>query len=88
MTKDQIAVTNVSDPVAMTNDQQLTEENAAEHAERFLETVPSYPNEFDGRGIVTCAGGVKYNTCAWVLIKMLRHLGVTGLALIVLSVSF
>jgi Mannosyltransferase putative len=35
-----------------------------------------YPAErFEGRGIVIPAGGVKYLTCAWVCIKMLRHLG-------------
>ncbi|MEX0641254.1 MAG: hypothetical protein WD468_01060 [Pirellulales bacterium] len=41
-------------------------------------TVPVYPNaRYSGRGIVTCAGGVKYLTCAWVLIRMLRYLGCT-----------
>jgi hypothetical protein len=33
------------------------------------------PPEFCGRGIVTCAGGLKYLPSAWVLIKTLRHLG-------------
>src|SRR5215470_6279820 len=28
---------------------------------------------FDGRGIVICAGGPRYFTCAWVLISVLRH---------------
>ncbi len=27
------------------------------------------------RGIVICAGGVKYNPCAWVLVRLLRYLG-------------
>src|SRR5215469_4037019 len=30
---------------------------------------------FRGRGIVTCAGGYKYFTNAWILIRMLRHFG-------------
>lgn len=28
-----------------------------------------------GRGIVICAGGMKYFTCAWVAVRMLRRLG-------------
>lgn len=33
-----------------------------------------YPDgRFDGRGIVICAGGVRYFTCAWVLIWVLRR---------------
>lgn len=55
----------------------LTVENAADSAARFIEEIPPYPGDFAGRGIVTCAGGVKYLTCAFVLIKMLRHLGCT-----------
>jgi hypothetical protein len=36
------------------------------------------PDRFEGRGIVICAGGVRYFTCAFVLIWMLRrHLGLT-----------
>jgi hypothetical protein len=35
------------------------------------------PDRFDDRGIVICAGGVRYFTCAFVLIRVLRHLGVT-----------
>lgn len=36
---------------------------------------PRYPvGRFDGRGIVTCAGGPRYFTCAWVLVWLLRHL--------------
>jgi len=55
----------------------LTIENASAKAAEFIETIPPYPGTFEGRGIVICAGGVKYLTCAWVLIKMLRHLGCT-----------
>jgi hypothetical protein len=33
-----------------------------------------YPTgRFEGRGIVICAGGERYFTCAWVLIYVLRH---------------
>ena len=40
---------------------------------------PAYPcDRFDGRGIVICAGGARFFTCAWVLIGILRrHLGCT-----------
>jgi Mannosyltransferase putative len=31
------------------------------------------PDWFSGRGIVICAGGPRFFTCAWVLIHMLRH---------------
>jgi alpha 1,2-mannosyltransferase len=39
----------------------------------FVFSIQDYPNTFEGKGIVVCAGGVKYITCAWVLISMLRH---------------
>src|SRR5690242_6496630 len=36
---------------------------------------PLYPvGRFDGRGIVTCAGGPRYFTCAWVLVWLLRQI--------------
>lgn len=35
----------------------------------------NYPDCFSGRGIVICGGSQKYFTCAWVCIKMLRHVG-------------
>lgn len=42
-------------------------------AER-LDNPPAYPKDrFDGRGIVTCAGGQRYFTCAWVLLWLLRR---------------
>lgn len=53
----------------------LTVSNAAAAAGEFLQTIPPYPGDNGGRGIVICAGGVTYNTCAWVVIRMLRHLG-------------
>lgn len=51
----------------------------ARHRTMFLEAAGAiyrYPTDrFHGRGIVTCAGGVKYNVQAWVLLRLLRHLG-------------
>lgn len=44
-------------------------------ADQYAANIPAYPHGFRGRGIVTCAGGVRFNTCAWVLIGMLRKLG-------------
>jgi hypothetical protein len=41
----------------------------------YTRTLPPYSACYDGRGIVTCAGGPVYRICAWVLIRMLRHLG-------------
>jgi len=57
------------------DDQPLSVENAARRAEEFLRGVEPYPGGYAGRGIVTCAGGLRFNTCAWVLIKLLRHFG-------------
>ena len=64
------------DIVAIESDA-LTAENAPARAAAFLKSVPPYPGTFSGRGIVICAGGVKYLTPAWVLINMLRRLGCT-----------
>jgi hypothetical protein len=39
-----------------------------------------YPKDrFEGRGIVICAGGTRYFTCAWVLISILRRVHQTTL---------
>ena len=39
-----------------------------------------YPKDrFEGRGIVICAGGTRYFTCAWVLISILRRVYQTEL---------
>jgi alpha 1,2-mannosyltransferase len=43
----------------------------------FLKALPPYPGHFSGRGIVICAGGLRYFTCAWVTINMLREKGCT-----------
>jgi len=38
----------------------------------YVNAIPPYPRSFSGRGIVMCAGGVSYFTCAWISISMLR----------------
>lgn len=54
----------------------LNEDNARRAADAFLRSAPDCPGErFTGRGIVVCGGGVKYFPCAWVCIRMLRHVG-------------
>jgi alpha 1,2-mannosyltransferase len=41
----------------------------------FRVSIPPYLNSFSGKGIVLCAGGITYFTCAWILIKNLRRIG-------------
>lgn len=43
------------------------------HWKDFVDTIPPYPNEFEGKGIVICAGGKSYFTCCWILVNMLRN---------------
>jgi hypothetical protein len=46
----------------------------------WLLNSPLFPDDrFSGRGIVTCAGGQRYFTCAWVLISILRQVHRTNL---------
>ena len=46
--------------------------------EKTVAKKPAWPaRRFRGRGIVICGGGAKYFPCAWVAVKMLRHLGCT-----------
>jgi Mannosyltransferase putative len=41
--------------------------------DEVIERAASYPAfRFKGRGIVTCAGGPRYFTCVWVLVRVLR----------------
>lgn len=42
---------------------------------QFCRSIPPYPGGFYSRGIVTCAGGLKYLTCAWVNIHLLKKYG-------------
>lgn len=57
------------------DDAPLTCSNARIALERFVRRIPPYPNDFSGRGIVICGGGVKYFTNAWVCLNMLRRTG-------------
>jgi len=41
----------------------------------FVLQIPPYPDGFKGRGIVVCAGGIRYFTCAWININTLRRQG-------------
>jgi ADP-heptose:LPS heptosyltransferase len=53
----------------------LTLSGARLACEQFVERLPTYPGGYRGRGIVICAGGVKYFTGAWVCLHRLRDLG-------------
>ncbi|MBL9171181.1 MAG: hypothetical protein JNN07_25845 [Verrucomicrobiales bacterium] len=55
----------------------LTAANVRPALERFLQLLPGLSDlgRGRGRGIVLCAGGVRYFTCAWVAIRMLRLVG-------------
>lgn len=37
--------------------------------------IPAYPGHFSDQGIVICGGGIRYFTCAWVSIHLLRNSG-------------
>jgi len=43
--------------------------------QRFINHMPGRRSHYQGRGIVICGGGIRYFTCAWVCINMLRRLG-------------
>jgi len=44
---------------------------------KFVSDMEDYPNTFSGKGIVFCAGGLKYFTCCYIAICQLRRLGCT-----------
>jgi len=54
---------------------ELSTGNASGIADSFLATLAVPRDCGQGRGIVICGGGIKYGACAWVLIRLLRHLG-------------
>jgi hypothetical protein len=59
-------------------EQPVDEDTARPTAQRFLDGLGDYPAAgYAGQGIVICGGGPKYLPCAWVCIRMLRHLGCT-----------
>ncbi|WP_291123253.1 hypothetical protein [Flavobacterium sp. UBA6046] len=42
----------------------------------YVKKIGDYPaSRFDGKGIVLCAGGIRYFTCAWIIIKQLKAIG-------------
>lgn len=43
----------------------------------YATRIPTFPGGFKGKGIVICAGGLRYFTCAWVNISLLRRYGCT-----------
>ena len=58
------------------DDSPLTAATARPRADAFLRSVPPYPGErFAGRGVVIPGGGDTYFPCAWVCIRLLRHVG-------------
>src|SRR5262249_4956240 len=58
--------------------QPLNLQNAGQACDAFvrqLEGCQEGPSHYQGAGIVIAGGGVRYFTCAWVCIRMLRRLG-------------
>jgi ADP-heptose:LPS heptosyltransferase len=55
--------------------QPLTLHSAGKACDQFIESIPEYIGSLEGRGIVTCGGGARYLTNAWVCINRLRDLG-------------
>lgn len=54
----------------------MNSENARIKADHFLKNLRGYPEQtYSGRGIVIAGGSIKYFTCAWICINMLRHNG-------------
>jgi alpha 1,2-mannosyltransferase len=45
----------------------------AENWRNHANAIPDYPCNFEGKGIVICAGGINYFTCCWVLVNILRR---------------
>lgn len=43
------------------------------HWKDFVTNISPYPGNFEGKGIVICAGGKSYFTCCWILINVLRN---------------
>ena len=76
--EDLIRLLDLPAPWIMPRGWQLWPVSAKAHrimARRFIANMPSYPGGFEGRGIVICAGGTRYFTCAYVCARMLRLLG-------------
>ena len=56
---------------------QVTEEAHRRLLGRMLDAPPVYPGGCEGRGVVTCGGGARYFTAAYVALYLLRRLGCT-----------
>ena len=55
---------------------QSTIKDLIKYRKRYYKNIPPYPTEqYKGKGIVICAGGLRYFTCGWIAIKMLRMQG-------------
>ena len=52
--------------------QPLNLHSAGTACDGFVRSIPPYPGNFNGRGIVICGGGIRYFTNAWVCISLLR----------------
>ena len=57
------------------DNQPLNLQSAGLAMDEFVRQLPAASGEFAGRGIVICAGGIRYLTNAWVGIRQLRSLG-------------
>lgn len=60
---------------AALDDHSVTRSTARRALERFIPKLPPCPDHYSGRGIVLAASGIRYVACAWVCLRMLRHLG-------------
>jgi ADP-heptose:LPS heptosyltransferase len=54
--------------------QPLNLHSAGMACEHFIRTLPRCPDQYRGRGIVICGGGVRYFTNAWVCVNTLKRL--------------
>jgi len=53
------------------------EGNCVAKAARFLDSIPTYPGGFAGRGVVICGGGTEHFPTVWVCVRQLRRTGCT-----------
>jgi hypothetical protein len=53
----------------------LNDTTASEHVRLAISQLPQTAGDWQDRGIVICAGGVRYFLCAWVCVNMLRKQG-------------
>src|SRR5262249_7829771 len=57
--------------------QTLNLHSAGMACDAFVQQLGQCPPGYEGRGIVIVGGGIRYFTCAWVCLQMLRRLGCT-----------